>query len=79
MFLVFLLFGPRDYFPLKVVELPIIPLWMNLPGVSNSICFSFSKTLFRNLSLDHFSNLGNVCLYAVCYWRGLHIERFLAD
>lgn len=36
--------------------------------------FSSSKTLVRYLSLDHFSNLGNICPYAVCYWRGLHME-----
>lgn len=58
-----------------MIELPIISLWMNLPGVSNSICFSVSKTLFRHLSLDCFSNLGNICPQAVCYYRGLCIER----
>lgn len=74
-FLGFCLFGPRDYFPLKVIELQIIALWMNVPGVSSNICFSFSKTLFRNLSRDRFSYLGNICCFALCYWRGLRIEK----
>ena len=75
--LVFWLFGPRDCFPLKVIELLMVSLWTNLPSVSNNICFSFSKVCFRNLSLDHFSNLGNICPHGVCYWEVLQVERVI--
>lgn len=66
--LMFWLFGPRDCFPLKVTEFLIVS--QILPSVSNNTCFSVSKMLFRNLSLDNFSNLANICPHAVYFLGG---------
>lgn len=64
----FFVFGylPERLFSSESDRLRVVSMCMKLADVSNNICFFFSKTLFRNLSLNHFSNLGNICLPAVC-------------